>query len=95
MQFGEVLWPGGVELKPGETVTLKPGVVSVKKSSGPIVFFAVKTPDGQEAAKGNTGRKLALPPGKYVVELDMPTLPDDQRKIPIELAEGQEVEITL
>jgi hypothetical protein len=55
-------------------------VVSVKKSSDPIVFFAVKTPDGQVAAKSNTGRKLALPPAKYVVELDMPPLPDDQRK---------------
>ena len=32
VKFGKVLWPGGVELKPGETLTLKPGVVRVKKS---------------------------------------------------------------
>ena len=56
----------------------------------------MKTADGQEAGKGNTGQdEVALPPGKYVVELDMPALPEDQRKIPVELTEGQEVEIKI
>ena len=95
VRFGNALWPGGVELKPGETLTLKPGVVVVQKSSAPVVFFVVKSADGQEAAKGNTGLRIALPPGKYVVELDMPVLPEEQRKVPVELAEGQEVEINL
>ena len=95
VQFGDALWPGGVELKPGETVTLKPGVVSVKKSSAAPRLLCGEDSDGQVAAKANTGRQMALPPGKYVVELDMPSLPDDQRKIPVELAEGQEVDINL
>lgn len=96
VKFGNVLWPGGIELKPGETLTLKPGVITVKKSSGPLVFFVVRTPDGQEAIKGDTIKgRVALPPGKYVLELDLKALPDAQRKVEIDLAEGQEVEMRI
>jgi hypothetical protein len=96
VRFGNVLWPGGVELKPGETLTLQPGVIVVKRK-GPLMFFAVKTPDGQDASKGDTMGKsrVALPPGKYIVELDLPTLPEEQRKLNVELAAGQELQINM
>jgi hypothetical protein len=100
VKFGNVLWPGGVELKPGETTTLKPGVVEVKSKLG-IFPFRLRSEDGQAAAEGAVpGRnRVALPPGKYLLEIDprkrVKQLTDEQRKMEIELTEGQELEVNV
>jgi hypothetical protein len=100
VKFGNMLWPGGVELKPGETMTLKPGVVEVKSNIG-IFRFLLRTSDGQEAAEGTVpGRtRVALPPGKYILEIDpdkwIKQLTDEQRKTEIDLVEGQELELSV
>ena len=84
--FGDLIWPD-VEVKPGETTVLNPGVISVNTST--IAQYEVLAADGQLAGKVGTGaNRLALPAGKYTLEL-----PD--RKLPIELREGQIVEITV
>jgi hypothetical protein len=100
VRFGNVLWPGGVELKPGETVTLRPGIVKITSRLG-IFKFVAKDAKGQEAGKGDVpgSRRLALPPGKYAVEIDpakwIKTIPDEFRSIAVELEEGQELEIKI
>lgn len=70
-KFGNLLWPGGVELKPGETTTIRPGVLKVASNLG-IFYFYLRTPDGQEAARGDVPgqTKVALPAGKYMLEID-------------------------
>lgn len=90
VRLGKVLWPGGIELKPGETLTLKPGVIDVK-TTRPAFAFVLKTPNGQQAADGFTlgQSRVALPPGKYVLELD------SQQKMDVELVEGQELEVSI
>lgn len=82
--FGDLVWPD-VELKPGQTTTLRPGIIKV---SGPGIYeYKVTMPGGQKAGTVDSGRsRLALPPGAYVLEIK-------ERKIPIELKEGEEVEI--
>jgi hypothetical protein len=83
--FGELIWP--VEIKPGETTVLNPGVISVSTST--LAQYEVRAADGQLAGNVGTGAsRLAVPAGKYTLEL-----PD--RKLPIELQEGQVVEITI
>jgi hypothetical protein len=100
VRFGNVLWPGGVDLKPGQTITLRPGVLKVKSRVG-IFKFIVRDAGGQEAGKGNVpgNSRLALPPGRYVLELDpskwIKTIPDAMRTVAVDLAEGQEFEINL
>lgn len=99
VKFGNVLWPGGVEVKPGETATLNPGVIKVESNA--TMYFVVKDQDGHEVGTGDSpGKtKLALPPGKYVVELDkekwIKTLTDAQRKMDVELTGGEEFDIKI
>jgi hypothetical protein len=100
VKFGNLLWPGGVELKPGETTTIKPGVLKVKSDLG-IFRFLLRTPDGQEAADGDVpgATQIALPPGKYMLEIDpdkwIKQLGDEQRKMEVELSAGQEYELSI
>jgi hypothetical protein len=100
VKFGNVLWPGGVEVKPGETATLKPGLLKVASEVGTVTFL-VKDLDGKDVDEGNSpGKtKIALPPGKYVLEIDreqwIKTLTDAQRKMDIELTGGEELDITI
>lgn len=100
VKFGKLLWPDGVELKPGETMTIKPGVLEVKSDLG-IFRFLLRNSDGQEAAEGAVPghTRVALPPGKYVLEIDpdgwIKQLADEQRKTEIELVEGQELELSI
>lgn len=99
VRFGKILWPGGVEVKPGETTTLKPGVIQV--NSDATMYFVVKTPEGEEVDVGDTpgNTKTAVPPGKYVLELDkekwIKTLTDEQRKMDVELGEGEELAVDI
>ena len=68
-KFGNLLWPGGVELKPGETTTIRPGVLKVASNLG-IFYFYLRTPDGQEAARGDVPGQTKVPVGKYMLEID-------------------------
>ncbi len=100
VKFGKMLWPAGVELRPGETTTLKPGVLKVKSNLG-IFRFLLRNPDGQEAAEGDVPghTRVALPPGKYILEIDpdqwIKQLAVEQRKMEVELTEGQELELSI
>ncbi|MPZ34969.1 MAG: hypothetical protein GEV13_29010 [Rhodospirillales bacterium] len=100
VKFGKVLWPGGVELEPGTTTVLKPGVIEVESKLG-IFEFVAKDLKDQEVDRGSQPGKvrLALPPGKYVLEIDPPkwlkTISDEQRKVEVELGEGEEVKIKI
>jgi hypothetical protein len=82
--FGKLIVPD-VEIKPGKTTILNPGVISVRTAV--IAQYDVIGQEGQLAGRVGTGAdRLALPAGEYTLEL-----PD--RKIPIDLREGQVVEI--
>jgi hypothetical protein len=99
IKIGNVMWPEAVEVKPGETTILQPGMIKVDSAVG-ILSFAVKDAEGQEVGTGaSPGHPLTLPPGKYVLEIDsekqITTLTDDQRKIDVELNAGQELEIAI
>lgn len=99
LKFGNVMWPGDVEVKPGETTTIKPGTIGVESNAGAL-YFVVKDPQGQEVAKGaSPGHRITMPPGKYVLELDtekwIKTLTDAQRKVDIELSAGEEFELKI
>jgi hypothetical protein len=84
--FGELVLPD-VEIKPGDTTVLNPGVIHVQTSS--IGSYEVTAADGQRAGEVGTGMdRLALPAGKYML-----ALPD--QNLPIELHEGEIVEITV
>ena len=84
--FGELVWPD-VELKPGKTTTLNPGVVNVRTSR--IGRYEVTASDGQVVGKVGTGaNRLALPAGNY-------SLDANGQKVPIELKEGQQVQINV
>jgi hypothetical protein len=84
--FGKLIWPD-VEIKPGRTTTLNPGVINVRTAV--IAQYDVIGPEGQLAGKVGTGaNRLALPAGDYILEL-----PD--QKLPINLQEGQVVEINI
>lgn len=97
LKIGNVMWPEAIEVKPGETTTIKPGTIKVDSNVG-ILYFAVKDPEGQEVGTGaSPGHSLTLPPGKYVLEIDnekrIKTLTDAQRKMDVELGAGEELEI--
>ena len=82
--FGELIWPD-VEIKPGQTTTLNPGVISV--ATAVIAQYDVIGPEGQLAGKVGTGaNRLALPAGRYTLEVR-------DQKIPIDLKEGQVIEV--
>jgi len=84
--FGDLVWPD-VELKPGQTTTLNPGVLKVTARG--IYEHTITLPDGQRAGRVSSGSsKIALPAGAYILEVK-------EQRIPVELKEGQEVEIKL
>lgn len=82
--FGDLVW-SDVEVKPGMVTTLKPGVIKVGIRG--IHEYKVVSAGGVLAGTVRTGaEKLPVPPGAYVVQLD-------GTKVPVEVKEGQEVEI--
>jgi hypothetical protein len=81
-----LVWPD-VELKPGQTTTLHPGVLKV--TAPRVAEYKITLRDGQKAGFINTAvGKMALPAGDYLLEVH-------EQRIPFELKEGQEVEIKL
>lgn len=84
--FGDLRWPD-VELKPGRTTTLNPGVLRVTAAG--VAEYKITLRDGEKAGIINTAvGKIALPAGAYLLEVN-------EQRIPFELKEGQEVEIKL
>ena len=99
LKFGNVMWPQDVEVKPGETTTIKPGTIMVTSHVG-ILSFAVRNLEGQEVGKGaSPGHRLTLPPGQYVLDLDtdhwIKTLTDEQRKMNVDLKAGEELNVEI
>jgi len=82
-----VLWPEPVEIKEGATTTLRPGGIEVRSTSGKYFTAVIKGADGQFASDIGRGiHRIALPPGKCILEFD-------GRQIPVDLVEGQDVKI--
>jgi hypothetical protein len=90
-KFGNLLWPGLVEVQPGETTRLRVGRLDIKSKLS--MYVRVIDKQGQEILE-TSSRRIALPPGSYVLEIDsrkfFKSLTDEQRKIPVEL-NGNEV----
>lgn len=86
VQFGETLWKD-IEVKIGEVKILNPGVIELAglKATGARVLGE----DGALAGRiVSSWPRLALPAGKYVVEVS-------GQRVPVELAEGAKVELKL
>src|SRR5215204_6328517 len=84
--FGQVVWPD-VEVKPGQTTTLNPGVIHVTTRA--IAKYDVVGPNGQVVGQvGKGAARRALPAGHYNLKL-----PD--RNVPINLKEGEVVTIKI
>lgn len=100
VKFGKVLWPDGVEVKPGETATLKPGLLKIESKVGTVKFI-VKNLEGKDVDDGDSpGKtKIVLPPGRYVLEIDndkwIKSLTDAQRKMDVELSGGEQLDIII
>jgi hypothetical protein len=99
VKFGEVLWPNGVDVKPGEVAVLQPGVIKIQTNH--VMYFDLLDANGQKVARGDSpgATRHALPPGKYTLHLDadkwVKTLTDEQRKMEVELEAGQELEVAV
>jgi hypothetical protein len=94
IRFGEILLPGRVEARPGETITVGLGMISIH---GPPMLYGLKDSQGRSVVRSSmSGRGvMAVPPGAYVLELELDVLPEAQRKMPIEVKAGQKLEIRL
>lgn len=99
VKFGQVLWPGGVDVKAGEVTTLKPGVIKVK--TGHVMYFDVLDAEGQKVTTGDApgSTRHALPPGKYTLHLDtskwVKSMTDAQRTMQVDIEAGEELEIAV
>ena len=91
VKFGNLLWPGLVEIKPGETTRLQVGRLDIKSKIG-AMYVRVLDRSGQEIIETSSHR-IALPPGPYVLEIDsrkfFKSLTDEQRRIPVQLNTGE------
>ena len=99
LKMGKVMWPEEVEVKPGETTTVKPGTIGVTSHVGTL-YFAVKNMEGEEVGRdASPGHKVTLPPGKYVLDIDIDkwikTLTDEQRRMEVELKPGEELNVEI
>jgi hypothetical protein len=86
VQFGELLWKD-IEVKSGEQKILSPGVIELVglKTNGARVL----SEDGSLAGRiVSSWPRLALPAGKYVVDVS-------GQRVPVDLAEGAKLELKL
>ncbi len=86
----QALWPEPVEIREGETTTLRPGSIEVRSASSKDFTAVIRGADGRFASevRGWTIRKVALPPGRYTIDLD-------READPVELRQGEDVKITI
>jgi hypothetical protein len=95
VKFGNLSWPTPVEVKPGETTHLKAGRLNIENKLG-AMYVIVRDRQGQEVLETSSFR-IALPPGSYMLEIDskkfFKSLTDEQRRIPIDIAAGEEVSV--
>lgn len=83
--FGQTTWP--IKLEAGQKLVLNPGVVSLKGAK--ITGHAIKDAQGRQVGQVSaTGSSMALPPGKYTLEVE-----GGQEEF--ELKEGQRIEFRL
>jgi von Willebrand factor type A domain len=88
VQFGATLWKD-IEVKSGEVKVLNPGVIEIAGLNAKTASARVVYQDGTPAGRMNSSwPRLALPPGKYVVEVA-------GQRTPVELAEGTKFELKL
>lgn len=97
LKMGKVMWPEEIEVKPGETTTVKPGTIGVTSHAGTL-YFAVKNMEGEEVGRdASPGHKITLPPGKYVLHIDIDkwikSMTDEQRTMDVELKPGEELNV--
>jgi hypothetical protein len=86
VMFGNAEWKN-VEVKSGEHKVLNPAVIVVKGASG--AGHKIYADDGaQVAVVSSFAHILPVPPGKYTIDIE-------GQKIPLELVEGQTMEINL
>ncbi len=96
VKFGELSWPGMVEVKPGETTKLTAGRLNIENKMG-VMFVAIKDLEGKLLIEQDVRAqsRIAVPAGRYVVEIDsrgfFKSLTDEQRRSTIDIAEGEEV----
>ena len=84
--FGKALWKD-IEVKNGEHKVLNPGTITVNGAS--IMGTPIRDEEGTIVASPSPLGKVApLPPGKYMVDVG-------GQKVPVDLAEGQEVVINV
>ena len=84
VSFGKALWKD-IEVKAGERKVLAPGTITV--SGGDIRGTPIKDEEGNVVASVSPIQSWApLPPGKYTIDFG-------SQKVPVDLAEGQDVEI--
>jgi hypothetical protein len=86
VMFGNAKWEN-VEIKAGENRVLNPAVIVVNGASG--AGHNVYAEDGTRV--GNVSsfvHRMPVPPGKYTIEIE-------KQKIPLDLVEGQQMEINL
>ncbi|HYC16915.1 MAG TPA: VWA domain-containing protein [Pseudolabrys sp.] len=82
--FGAAVWKD-IEVKAGEHKILNPGTITV--NGAPITGVPIKDSEGNTVASVSPlGKWAPLPPGKYTVEIG-------NQKVPVELAEGQDIAI--
>jgi Mg-chelatase subunit ChlD len=85
----KAVWPEPVEIREGATTTLRPGGIEVRSASSKWFKAVIKGADGRFASDIGAGiHRIALPLGRYVLELD-------GRQTPVDLMEGQDVKIML
>jgi hypothetical protein len=84
--FGKALWKD-IEVKSGERKVLNPGTIEVKGAS--VTGTPIRDQEGAIVASVSPlGTWAPLPPGKYTVDVG-------SQKVPVDLAEGQEVVINV
>jgi hypothetical protein len=79
------LWPEPVEIREGATTTLRPGGLKVIRP-GPF-NYRVTAANGRVVGMVSSGvSRVALPPGPYTLEAG-------EQRIPVEVRQGEDVEI--
>jgi hypothetical protein len=84
--FGNARWEP-IEIKAGESKVLNPAVIVVNGASG--AGHKVTAEDGTPVGSiSSFTSRMPVPPGKYTIEID-------GQNVPLDLEEGQQMEINV